>query len=165
MAIKHRISSCLWFDTNAEEAVNLYTSIFANSRINRTAYYSKEGNEVHGMPEGMVLTIDFELDGSSFVALNGGPIFRFNEAMSIVVNCETQEEVDHYWYKLSEGGAPEAQQCGWLKDKFGVSWQVVPTALPDMLCDADRGKADRVMAAMLKMKKLVIADLKRAYAE
>jgi predicted 3-demethylubiquinone-9 3-methyltransferase (glyoxalase superfamily) len=143
MATMQKITSNLWFDRQAEEAVNFYTSIFKNSRIVRVGRYGKEGHEQHQMPEGTVMTIEFELEGQRFVPLNGGPIFTFNEAVSFVVNCENQEKVDHYWNALTAGGEPKAQMCGWLKDKYGLSWQVVPTVLPDMLLDKDRTKAGR----------------------
>ena len=158
-----RISPCLWFDDQAEEAVAFYTSVFRNSKIIEVARYGEAGREVHGKPAGTVMTVAFELDGQRFTALNGGPIFKFNEAISLQVHCETQDEVDHYWNKLSAGGDPKAQQCGWLKDKYGLSWQIVPRALLDMLTDSDRERAGSVMTAMLQMKKLDIATLKRAY--
>lgn len=158
-----KITPCLWFDTQAEEAAQFYCSIFRNSRILRISRYGEAGYEIHGKPAGSVLTVAFELDGQSFTTLNGGPVFTFNEAISLQVNCDTQEELDHYWDRLSAGGDETAQQCGWLKDKYGVSWQIVPTVLPDMLSDADSGKSERVMTALLKMKKLDIAGLKRAY--
>jgi predicted 3-demethylubiquinone-9 3-methyltransferase (glyoxalase superfamily) len=157
------ISPCLWFDNNAEEAVSFYTSIFKNSMIGRISRYSEAGFEHHRMPAGTVLAMEFELAGVKFSALNGGPVFRFNEAISLQVPCETQEEVDYYWDKLSAGGVPAAQQCGWLKDKFGLSWQVFPQALITMLADEDRAKADRVMTAMLQMKKIELAGIERAY--
>jgi predicted 3-demethylubiquinone-9 3-methyltransferase (glyoxalase superfamily) len=160
-----RITPCLWFDRQAEEAARFYTSIFENARIGRISRYGKEGYEVHGMPEGTVMTVDFELDGQAFTALNGGPVFKFNEAISLQVHCETQEEVDHYWEKLSEGGDEKAQQCGWLKDRYGVSWQIVPTVLPKMLMDTDAAKANRVMKALLQMKKLDIKGLEQAYRQ
>jgi predicted 3-demethylubiquinone-9 3-methyltransferase (glyoxalase superfamily) len=159
-----RISPCLWFDDDAQEAAEFYVSIFKNSRIGRISRYGEAGREIHGKAPGTVLTVAFELDGQPFTALNGGPIFKFNEALSLQVHCETQEEVDHYWKRLSEGGDKEAQQCGWLKDKYGVSWQVVPTILDEMIADPDPAKSDRVMAALLQMKKLDIDTLKRAYA-
>jgi predicted 3-demethylubiquinone-9 3-methyltransferase (glyoxalase superfamily) len=159
-----RIVPCLWFDDQAEEAAQLYTSIFRNSRIVRVARYGEAGREIHGRPAGSVLTVDFELDGQAFTALNGGPHFQFNEAISLQVLCETQEEVDDYWEKLSEGGDEKAQQCGWLKDRYGVSWQVVPTILPEMLEDHTSERSQRAMEALLKMKKLDIEELKRAYA-
>jgi len=163
MAAIQRITPCLWFDDQAEEAVGFYTSIFPRSRVVTISRYGQEGREIHGKPPGSVLTVAFELDGQAFTALNGGPIFKFNEAVSLQVACETQAEVDHYWAKLAEGGDPEAQQCGWLKDRFGLSWQVIPKALGRFLMDEDREKANRVMQAMLKMKKIVVADLETAY--
>jgi predicted 3-demethylubiquinone-9 3-methyltransferase (glyoxalase superfamily) len=158
---KQRITPFLWFDGQAEEAANFYVSIFKNSRIGSVARYEEEGAKASGRPRGSVMTVALELDGQEFVALNGGPLFKFTEAISFVVNCETQEEVDHFWEKLSAGG--QEVQCGWLKDRFGVSWQIVPTVLGEMLQDKDREKAKRVMAAMLKMKKLNVETLKKAY--
>ena len=158
-----KIAPCLWFDTQAEEAAQFYCSVFKNSRILRVSHYDEAGREIHGKPAGSVLTVAFELDGQPFTALNGGPIFRFNEAISLQVNCDTQEELDHYWDCLSGGGDTSAQQCGWLKDKYGVSWQIVPAVLPELMTDADPRKTDRVMTALLNMKKLDIAGLKRAY--
>jgi len=160
MVAVQKISPCLWFDHNAEEAAKYYTSIFKNSKIVNTNYFGESGYEIHGMKAGTVLTVTFELDGQRFLALNGGPVFKFNEAMSLVVNCENQDEVDYYWNKLTTGGDPSAQQCGWLKDKFGVSWQVVPTVLNDMLTDPKI--SDRVMAEVLKMGKIDLATIKRA---
>jgi predicted 3-demethylubiquinone-9 3-methyltransferase (glyoxalase superfamily) len=154
---------CLWFDSNAEEAVNFYTSIFKNSKIGNISRYTEAGKEVHGKPAGTVLTIDFELNGQAFTALNGGPIFKFNEAVSFQIHCESQEELDYYWETLSPGGDEAAQQCGWLKDKFALSWQVVPTILIQLLHDKDAEKSGRVMQAMLKMKKIDMNELKRAY--
>jgi predicted 3-demethylubiquinone-9 3-methyltransferase (glyoxalase superfamily) len=151
----------LWFDTQAEEAANFYVSIFKDSKIGNISYYGKEGHEIHGMPAGTVLTVEFKIEGQDFLALNGGPAFRFNEAVSFVVNCLTQEELDYYWEKLS--AVKEAEQCGWLKDKYGVSWQIVPRALEEMMRDKDAQKSGRVMAALLKMKKLDISKLKEAY--
>ena len=164
MPSAQRIAPCLWFDNRAEEAATFYTGIFKNARIIRTSRYGKEGYEIHHMPEGSVMTVEFELDGHRFTALNGGPVFTFNEAISFEIHCETQEEVDHYWDTLTAGGDEKAQQCGWLKDRFGVSWQVVPTILTDLLEDPDREKAGRAMKAMLQMKKFDIAALKRAAA-
>jgi predicted 3-demethylubiquinone-9 3-methyltransferase (glyoxalase superfamily) len=152
------ITPCLWFDTEGEEAAHFYTSVFPNSKILDVARYGSAGPR----PEGTVMTVDFELDGQEFVALNGGPEFTFNEAISFQVSCESQEEVDRYWSALSEGG--EEGPCGWLKDRFGVSWQIIPTALLRLLGDPDREKSQRVMQAMLQMKKLDIADLERAAA-
>jgi predicted 3-demethylubiquinone-9 3-methyltransferase (glyoxalase superfamily) len=158
-----KINPCLWFDDNAEEAVNRYVSIFKNSKILGVSRYGKAGKEIHGRPAGSVMTVAFELDGQRFTALNGGPHFKFNEAVSFQVNCETQEEVDYYWEQLSQGGDEKAQQCGWVKDRFGLSWQIVPTALPEMLQDPDGEKTNRVMVVLLRMKKLDIAELRRAY--
>ena len=158
-----KISTCLWFDSNAEEAVAFYTTIFKNSKIKDITHYAEAGKELHGKPAGTVLTIAFELEGREFIALNGGPMFKFTEAISLSVNCETQEEVDYYWERLRQGGDPQAQQCGWLKDKYGVSWQVVPTALQKMLTDPDPAKTERVMQALFPMKKLDLSALRRAY--
>ncbi len=158
-----RITPNLWFDTQAEEAASFYVSIFPNSEVKRVSRYSEAGAAVSGMKKDSVMTVAFELDGQEVIALNGGPVFKFNEAVSLVVNCRTQKEVDHYWEKLSEGGDEKAQQCGWLKDKYGLSWQVVPTALGEMMQDKDSTKRERVMAALLKMKKLDIGLLKKAY--
>lgn len=158
-----KIAPCLWFDSEAEDAAKYYTSIFKNSKITEVAYYSEVGKEFHGKAAGTVMTVAFELDGHQFTALNGGPIFKFNDAISFQVNCDTQEELDYFWEKLGAGGDPEAQQCGWLKDKFGVSWQVVPTILPELLNDPDKAKGERTMAATLKMKKLDIAALRKAH--
>jgi predicted 3-demethylubiquinone-9 3-methyltransferase (glyoxalase superfamily) len=162
--VVQRITPCLWFDDQAEAAAEFYTSIFKNSRIVKIARYGEAGREAHGRPPGSVMTVAFELDGQAFTALNGGPIFKFNEALSLQINCETQEEVDYYWSKLSKGGDDKAQQCGWLKDKYGLSWQVVPRVLVEMISDSDPQKAGRVMEAMIKMKKIDIAQVKRAYA-
>jgi predicted 3-demethylubiquinone-9 3-methyltransferase (glyoxalase superfamily) len=164
MPVIQKITPCLWFDNQAEEAVAFYTAIFRDSKIAKVARYGEAGQEIHGKPAGTVMTVAFELDGQTFTALNGGPIFKFNEAISFQVNCETQEEVDYYWEKLAQGGDKKAQQCGWLKDKYGVSWQVVPTVLPEMITDPDSEKSQRVFKAMLQMKKIDIAELKRAYA-
>ena len=160
---KQRITPCLWFDDNAEDAVAFYTAIFRSSRIGHVARYGEAGREIHGRPAGSVMTIAFELDGQAFTALNGGPVFKFNEAVSLQIDCKDQGEVDYYWEKLSAGGDVIAQQCGWLKDKFGLSWQVVPSRLAEMLQDADPGQFERVMAALLKMKKLDVAELERAF--
>lgn len=160
--IKQKITPCLWFDTQAEEAAKFYTSVFDNSRIKRLSRYGKAGHEVHGKEAGSVLTVEFELEGQTFVALNGGPRFKFNEAVSFQVTCETQQEIDQFWSKLSQGG--QEGQCGWLKDKYGVSWQIVPSVLPLMLTDADSAKSERAMYALLKMKKFDLETLQRAYA-
>lgn len=157
------ITPCLWFDNNAEEAVNFYTSIFKHSKIGRVNRYGEDGAKASGRPEGTVMTLEFQLDGRDFVALNGGPVFTFNEAISFQVYCQTQEEVDHYWNQLSKGGDLEAQQCGWLKDKYGVSWQIVPSVLIEMLQDTDPAKTNRVMNAVLQMKKIDIKGLEQAY--
>ncbi|HET6333517.1 MAG TPA: VOC family protein [Polyangiales bacterium] len=157
-----KISPCLWFDSQGEDAAKFYVSIFDKSRIVRTAKYSDVGKEVHGQKAGTVMTVDFELEGQSFTALNGGPHFKFSEAISLQVMCETQEEIDKYWMKLSEGGDPKAHQCGWLKDKFGLSWQIVPKIVPELVSSSDTAKAGRVMGAVLKMKKLDIAKIKQA---
>ena len=153
------ITPCLWFDTEGEDAATFYTSIFPNSKILDVSRYGDAGPR----PAGTVMTVDFELDGQKFLALNGGPEFTFSEAISFQVHCEDQDEVDAYWTKLSEGG--EEGPCGWLKDRFGLSWQIVPTRLPELLGDPDREKAQRVMACMLGMRKIDIADLERAAAE
>jgi predicted 3-demethylubiquinone-9 3-methyltransferase (glyoxalase superfamily) len=158
-----KITACLWFDNQAEEAVQFYTSIFKNSRIGRITRYGKEGYEIHGKPEGTVMTVEFEIDGQPFTALNGGPVFTFNEAISFQVNCETQEEVDYYWEKLSKGGDEKAQQCGWLKDTYGVSWQIIPKILSELVGDPDSEKSQKAMKAILQMKKIDIETIKRAY--
>ena len=164
MQAAQRITPCLWFDDQAEEAVKFYVAIFRNSKVVNVARYGEAGREVHGKPAGTVMTVAFELDGQAFTALNGGPMFKFNEAISFQVNCETQADVDYYWDKLSEGGDKQAQQCGWLKDKYGVSWQVVPRVLLEMIQDPDSQKSQRAMEAMLQMKKIDIHALTRAYA-
>ena len=163
MATTRRIRPCLWFDDQAEEAARFYTGIFKNARIVRTSRYGEAGFEIHHRPTGSVMTVEFELDGQAFTALNGGPAFTFNEAISLEVHCETQEEIDYYWEKLSAGGDPRAQQCGWLKDRYGVSWQIIPNEMIEMLMDETSEKSQRAFAAMLEMKKLDIAALKRAY--
>ena len=163
MQVIQKITPCLWFDDQAEAAVEFYISIFRNSKIVNIARYGEAGHEVHGKPAGTVMTVAFELEGQAFTALNGGPMFKFNEAISFQVNCETQEEVDYYWEKLSEGGDEKAQQCGWLKDKYGASWQVVPSVLPELINDPDSEKSQRAIQAMLQMKKIDIDELKRAY--
>jgi predicted 3-demethylubiquinone-9 3-methyltransferase (glyoxalase superfamily) len=158
----HRITPFLWFADQAEQAAELYTSLFANSRIVSVARYGDAGQEVTGRAPGSVMTVSFELEGQPFVALNGGPGFAFTEAISFQIACETQDEVDHFWERLSAGGDEQAQQCGWLKDRYGVSWQVVPAALGRLLADPEPERARRVMEAMLAMKKLDIAGLERA---
>jgi len=163
MATMQKITSNLWFDNQAEEAAKFYTSIFKNSRIGKISRYGKEGFEIHKMPEGTVMTVQFYIEEQEFVALNGGPIFQFNEAISFIINCTSQEEVDYYWGELTKGGDEKAQVCGWLKDKFGVSWQVIPVVLPEMLTDPDPKKSQPVMKAMLEMKKIDIETLQTAY--
>ncbi len=156
MATLTKITPCLWFDTEGEEAATFYTSIFKNSRILQTSHYGSAGPR----PEGMVMTVNFELDGQEFIALNGGPEFKFDEAISFQVNCESQEEVDDFWTKLSDGG--EESVCGWLKDKFGVSWQIVPTVMDELISDPDPERSQRAMKAMLGMRKIDIAELQHA---
>lgn len=159
----HRFSPCLWFDTQAEEAAKYYTGIFKNSRIVAITRYGTAGSDIHHKPAGSVLTVAFELDGQPFTALNGGPDFKFNEAVSLEVKCKDQAEIDYYWAKLSAGGDPKAQVCGWLKDKFGLSWQVVPENINEYFKDEKSPGHERAMEALLKMKKLDIAELQRAY--
>jgi predicted 3-demethylubiquinone-9 3-methyltransferase (glyoxalase superfamily) len=163
MVTLQKITPCLWFDSQAEEATKFYVSVFDNSAIGTVTRYGKEGFAVHGRPEGSVMTVTFRLEGQEFTALNGGPHFKFSEAICFVVRCETQTEVDRYWDRLGEGGDERARQCGWLKDKYGVSWQIVPAALFEMMAGADSRKSGRVMRAMLQMKKLDLAALRRAY--
>ena len=158
-----KIIPFLWFDNQAEEAANFYVSIFKNSKIGSIARYDEVGAKASGRPEGSVMIVTFQLEGQEFTALNGGPVFKFTEAISFLVNCETQQEVDRLWEKLSESG--EKGQCGWLKDRFSLSWQIVPTALGEMLADKDPEKAQRVMKAMLQMKKIDIEGLKKAYEQ
>ena len=162
MVTTQRISPCLWFADQAEEAARFYTGIFRNSRISMITRYSDAGVEIHGRPPGSVMVVAFELDGQSFTALNGGPLFTFNEAVSLQVNCATQEEIDHYWDRLSVGGDPKAQQCGWLKDRYGLSWQVVPEGMAELFDDADPARAARAMRAMLGMVKLDVAAIRAA---
>ena len=159
-----RLTPCLWFDNQAEDAARFYCSIFNNAKINQISHYSEVGREIHRRPVGSVMTVEFELDGHSFTALNGGPLFKFNEAVSFQINCDTQDEIDYYWNKLGAGGDPKAQQCGWLKDRYGLSWQVVPEGMEAMLKDETSPGAERAMQAMLDMKKIDIAALERAYA-
>ena len=159
----NKISTTLWFDNEAEEAALFYTSIFKNSSIGKISRFGKEGFEFHGKPEGSVMTVEFQIEGMSFVALNGGPIFKFTEAISFVVNCKTQEEVDYYWEKLGEDADPKYQQCGWLKDKYGISWQIVPEALGRLMSDPDAKKAKRASQAMFTMKKFDIKALEDAF--
>lgn len=159
---QQRIAPCLWFDTHAEDAARFYVSIFENSRIKQVSRYGNAGREVHGKEPGSVMVVAFELDGQTFTALNGGPQFKFDEAVSFQVNCETQDEIDYFWSRLSAGGREGS--CGWLKDKFGLSWQIVPATLPQMMADADGARTDRIMNAVLKMKKFDLAALQRAAA-
>jgi predicted 3-demethylubiquinone-9 3-methyltransferase (glyoxalase superfamily) len=158
--IKHKISPCLWFDSQAEDAAKFYTAVFDNSRITTVARYGEAGREVHGRPPGSVMTVAFELQGQPFLALNGGPLFRFSEAVSFQVFCDSQNEIDYFWNRLSEDGA--AGQCGWLKDKFGLSWQVVPSMLPELIGGADPAALERLMTAVMAMRKFDLAELKRA---
>ncbi|MBI1890505.1 MAG: VOC family protein [Burkholderiales bacterium] len=164
MATLRTITPCLWFDSQAEEAAQFYSGIFPHSKITNISRYGEAGYEFHKKPAGTVMAVAFELDGQSFTALNGGPTFTFNEAISFQIDCHSQEEVDHYWERLSEDGDENAQQCGWLKDKYGLSWQVVPGVLMELLNDPDTKKSQRVMQAMLQMKKINIAELQRAYS-
>ena len=161
MAAIPTITPCLWFDSEAEPAARFYVSVFGDGRIGRISRYGREGFEIHGRPEGSVMTVEFEIAGRSFTALNGGPHFKFSEAVSFQIPCATQQEIDHYWERLSAGG--QTGQCGWLKDKFGLSWQIYPTALPEMMCDPDKAKAARAMRALLGMTKLDLARLREAY--
>jgi predicted 3-demethylubiquinone-9 3-methyltransferase (glyoxalase superfamily) len=162
MITTQRITPCLWFADEGEEAARFYTGIFPNSRITAITRYSEAGFEAHHRPAGSVMTVSFELDGHSFTALNGGPAFTFNEAVSFQVNCATQEEIDYYWEKLGAGGDPTAQQCGWLKDRHGLSWQIIPNDLDELYTDAESPGAKRVMEAMLKMKKIDVEAMHRA---
>jgi predicted 3-demethylubiquinone-9 3-methyltransferase (glyoxalase superfamily) len=157
-----KINPCLWFDTEAEDAARFYCSVFKNSKMGTVSRYVDEGQEIHGKPAGSVMAVEFELEGQKFAALNGGPHFKFDEAISFQIHCKDQEEVDYFWKTLSEGGSDGP--CGWLKDRFGLSWQVVPNALFEMLADPDQAKVKRVTKAFLQMKKFNIAELKRAFA-
>jgi predicted 3-demethylubiquinone-9 3-methyltransferase (glyoxalase superfamily) len=161
MQIAGQITPCLWFDTQAEEAAKFYVSVFKNSKIGKISRYGKAGQDIHGKKEGSVMTVEFELGGRPFVSLNGGPNFKFSEAVSFQIYCDTQSEIDYFWSKLSQGG--QEGPCGWLKDKYGLSWQVVPTAMPKMMTDPDARKSERVMNAFLKMKKFDLDKLTRAY--
>ena len=164
MSVIQRITPCLWFDRQAEEAARFYVSIFKHSRIVAVRRHSGAGHETHKRAAGSVMTVAFELDGQAFTAVNGGPVFTFSEAVSLQVNCETQDDIDYYWQKLSRGGDADAQRCGWLKDRYGLSWQVIPTALPEMLKDHQSPEAWRVMEALLGMKKIDIDQLERAFS-
>jgi predicted 3-demethylubiquinone-9 3-methyltransferase (glyoxalase superfamily) len=161
-SLQQKISPCLWFDTQAEDAANFYISVFKNGRIKQVSRYGKAGREVHGKEPGSVMVVAFEIEGLTFTALNGGPQFKFDEAVSFQVSCDSQDEIDHFWSKLSEGG--KEGPCGWLKDKFGLSWQVVPSELPQLLSGDDGARLDRMMTAILSMKKFDLAALKRAHA-
>ncbi len=163
MPTLQRLTPCLWFDDQAEEAANFYVSVFDDSRVNAVTRYGEAGHEIHGRPAGSVMTVEFELDGHTFTALNGGPHFTFNESVSFQVMCDDQEEIDYYWEKLGEGGDPAAQQCGWLKDRFGLSWQVVPRGIERMLADPESDAYGRAFIAMLEMKKIDIAALEAAH--
>jgi predicted 3-demethylubiquinone-9 3-methyltransferase (glyoxalase superfamily) len=156
------LTPCLWFDKEAEEAAKFYVSVFPNSKLGRIGYYGNEGQEIHGGKPGSVLTAEFEINGQNFLAFNGSRPYQFSPAISFQVHCDTQEEIDYFWSKLTDGGTEV--QCGWLTDKYGVSWQVVPTVLPKMLMDPDRTRSDRVMKAFMQMKKFDIAELERVYA-
>lgn len=159
-----KITTCLWFNNEAEEAANFYTSIFPDSKITTTQRYLEAGKEIHGQKPGSVMVVEFELSGHKFVGLNGGAAgWSFSEAVSFQIDCKDQDEVDHYWQKLGAGGNPEKQQCGWIADKFGVSWQVVPTALKEMMDSDDKEAVGRVTEAMMQMKKLDIAGLRKAF--
>ena len=163
MANMQKITPNLWFSNEAEEAVNFYISLFPDSKIIKTLRYGSEGQEIHKMPEGSVMTIEFELQGLRYVALNGGPVFTFNEAVSFIINCKDQEEVDRYWNALTEGGDESAQVCGWLKDKYGLSWQVVPEVLEVLFSSDNKTGSERAMKAMLQMKKLDVEKLQQAF--
>lgn len=160
--IKQKITPCLWFDSQAEEAAKFYTSVFDNSRIGQVSRYGKAGQEVHGREPGSVMVVEFELEGQAFTALNGGPLFKFNEAVSFQVMCDTQTEIDHFWSKLSQGG--QEGQCGWLKDKFGLSWQIVPSILPELISSAKDAELDGIIGAVMQMKKFDLAKLQQAGA-
>ncbi len=162
--VRPSIVPCLWFDKQAEQAAKFYTSIFPNSRIGAISRYSEAGKEIHGREPGSVLTVAFTLSGQEFIALNGGPQFKFNESISFQIMCDDQNEVDHYWERLNEGGVPEAQQCGWLKDKFGVSWQIVPRRFMELITDPDKARAERAFLSIMDMKKLDIAAIDKAAA-
>jgi len=159
--MNRKITPFLWFDDHAEEATKFYVSLFKNSKVLKVTRYTEAGKEVHGRPPGSAMTVEFQLEGQRFIALNGGPHFKFTEAISFSVNCKTQEEVDRFWRKLSKGG--EEGPCGWLKDRYGLSWQITPTILGELLGDKDTKRAGRVMNAMLKMKKINVGALKKAY--
>ncbi len=162
MASIKKLTSCLWFDGNAEEAAKFYVSVFKSGKLGRISHYPNEGQDVHLQPEGRVLVVEFELDGQQFLGLNGGPQFKFTEAVSFIIACDTQQEIDYYWEKLTaDGGQPS--QCGWLKDKYGLSWQVAPSKIGDWLTDPDKKKSARVFAAIMPMGKIDLATLEKAY--
>jgi len=161
-SLPQKVTPCLWFDTQAEEAANFYISVFANSRIKQISRYGNAGQDVHGKQAGSVMMVAFELEGQTFTALNGGPQFKFSEAISFQVMCDSQDEIDHFWEKLSDGG--QEGPCGWLKDKYGLSWQIVPSALPQLISQSSGDARDRVMSAVMKMKKFDLEALKRAQA-
>jgi predicted 3-demethylubiquinone-9 3-methyltransferase (glyoxalase superfamily) len=163
MQIASKIVPCLWFDSQGEEAARFYTELFPKSRITHIARYPEAGKEVHGRQPGSVLTVSFELAGQPFTALNGGPHFKFNEAVSLQIMCDDQKEVDHYWNALSAGGPLEAQQCGWVKDRYGLSWQIIPKAFLEMMASKDAAAVERAFAAMMNMKKLDLPTLQRAF--
>lgn len=163
MPSQARITPCLWFDDQAEEAANYYVGIFRNSKVRNIGHYSEAGQENHGRPPGSVMIVEFDLDGQPFTALNGGPLFKFNEAVSLQIRCKDQAEVDYYWNKLIAGGDPAAQVCGWLKDKYGLSWQVVPDIVPKLLGDQTSAASKRAMVEMMRQKKPDIAALQKAY--
>jgi predicted 3-demethylubiquinone-9 3-methyltransferase (glyoxalase superfamily) len=163
MRLAMPITPSFWFDDQAEQAARFYVGIFDDSRIVHVSYYGEAGHEIHQRPAGSVLEVLFELDGQPFTALNGGPLFKFNEALSLQVMCETQDELDYFWARLGDGGDPRAQQCGWLKDRYGVSWQVLPHSLIMMMGEPGSAGSERMMMALLQMKKLDIAALQRAY--
>lgn len=162
-SLTQKVTPCLWFDTQAEEAANFYISVFANSRIKQISRYGNAGQDVHGKQAGSVMMVAFELEGQTFTALNGGPQFKFSEAISFQVMCDSQDEIDHFWEKLSDGG--QEGPCGWLKDKYGLSWQVVPSALPQLISQSSGDTRDRVMSAVMKMKKFDLEALKQAQAD
>lgn len=160
-----KIVPCLWFDAQAEEAVAFYAGVFQDAKVGNVVRYDEAGAAVSGQPKGSAMTVEFELFGQNYLALNGGPMFHFTEAISLIVHCDSQEELDGYWEQLSAGGNPKDQQCGWLKDKYGLSWQIVPKVLSQMLTSGDGARAQRVMQAVLQMKKIDIAALERAYEQ
>ncbi|HOB65487.1 VOC family protein [Ottowia sp.] len=161
--LHHRIQPCLWFDQQAHQAATFYTGVFPDSRLGALSHYAEAGREQHGQQPGSVMSVSFELLGQPFLALNAGPHFKFSEAISLMVLCDTQEEIDHYWNALSQGGDPAAQQCGWLKDRWGVSWQVTPAVFELWITSPDRAAVERYMSAMMTMKKLDLARLRAAF--